>query len=82
MLIAIGVGFLVIGALWGGAAGGTGGVYYAWLTAVVVLDVFGTLGVVLLSRRSGTLHRQEAARETVSRFAGNQSSAREPGASF
>ena len=82
MLIAIGVGFLVIGALWGGAAGGTGGMYYAWLTAAAVLDVFGTLGVVLLSRRSGNLHQQGAARETVSRFAGNRGSAREPGASF
>lgn len=82
MLIAIGVGFLVVGALWGGAAGETGGVYFTWLTAAAVLDVFGTLGVVLLSRRSGDLHRQGAARETVGRFAGNHGSAREPGASF
>ena len=33
MLIAIGVGFLVTGALWGGASGESGNAYYTWLTA-------------------------------------------------
>lgn len=82
MLIAIGVGFLVTGALWGGRAGGTGGVYYAWLTAALILDVLGTVGVILLSRRFGSLRLQRDDRETVSRFPGTRGSAGEPGPSF
>ena len=82
MLIAIGVGFLVIGALWDGEPGGTGAAYYAWLTAALVLDVLGTVGVILLSRRFGGLRPQRAARETVDRFRETRGSAGEPGPSF
>ncbi len=82
MLIAIGVGFLVTGALWGGGTGGTGGMYYAWLTAALILDVIGTVGVIWLSRRFGSLRPQRAARETISRFPATRGSAGEPGPSF
>ncbi len=82
MLIAIGVGFLVTGALWGGGPGGASSVYYVWLTAALVFDVFGTVGVILLSRRFGELRPQRAARETVGRFRETRGSAGEPGPSF
>lgn len=82
MLIAIGVGFLVIGALWGGGAGGNAGVYYAWLATALILDVLGTVGVILLSRRFGSLRPQRATRETTSRFPGTRGSAGAPGPSF
>ena len=82
MLMAIGVGFLVIGALWGGASGPSSGVYYAWLTAVLVLDVLGTLGVVLLSRRSRRLGRAAHAPQTAGGFPGTRPAAREPDPSF
>ena len=62
MLIAIGVGFLVIGALWGQVNPDDNQMYYGWLTVAVFLDVAGTLGLYPLYRQ-----RTSAAGGSVSR---------------
>ena len=82
MLIAIGVGFLMAGALWGGGTGGSGNAYYAWLTAALIFDALGTLGVVFLSRRFESLHSMVYGRQSSPGPAPYRRPAREPGPSF